>query len=575
MAWQFAIGNREFLLVYQLISQDMGIISRIYSFWANSAGSLFIWFWFLTIIQFFIEYISDELKTDLPAIIISSFSSSILIGLLFEQPFEMISAPQDFTEGLLPSLRSSYTAYHPFFSFGAYSLALLMYAVTISDSDVSISNKKWLYKVNMLIIALLGSSIVSGAFWSNEVLWGGLWTWDPVENLTLLIFLVALLPIHLRSYPKRIQLLAMKFLFPTIMYATVVIRSGLLKGPHSYARTSQILFYIGIFLVSLLPIVKELKIPEDFTLDINLSFQGRDLWLIANLVMIAIITITTSMLMLISINSIEKPTTPVLFYQLMILPLLVIPLMITVISELKDFVKSSLPYIVIISLLIMGTTLATIILIKSITAEIIFLYTIFSLPILLVLLKPKSTDINYNFTLRRLGRILIHSSLFLLLLSFCFTHASTTYQDFQLRSGEEHHGLGHRISIQSIDYQSNLGDQIMPWDYPRNLTWEITIQALLDNAEVELTAGWNPVHLFYTIPTTIQSFMITTQMILKFDGFATFDMDQNDSIILNLQIRDMLDGYLFRVFELQFPIFCIAVIILMGRATEPIDDYYK
>jgi cytochrome c-type biogenesis protein CcmF len=88
----------------------------------------------------------------------------------------------------------------------------------------------------------LASACLIGAWWAYHVLgWGGYWGWDPVENVALLPWLTATAFIHSVIVQERrgmlkiwnMSLIVASFLLA--IFATFVVRSGVLSSVHSFA----------------------------------------------------------------------------------------------------------------------------------------------------------------------------------------------------------------------------------------------------------------------------------------------------------------------------------------------------
>lgn len=574
---QFYNSNTRYKLIATTISDDMNVQHRIFSVWSGSAGTLFVWVTFLVLVQLSAEYFSDSYQSNIAPVIVSSFTTAILIGLLFERPFEMYSQRVDPSFGIPPTLRSYYIGFHPLLSFAAYSLSLYLYAIFVSDVDLSRSMLRKLHGVNLLIVALISSAMVSGAFWSNEVLWGGHWTWDPVENLSLLIFLLALLPIHLRSFSPSTQLAAMGSSFPGILFSTFVIRSGLLKDPHSYASSSQIIFFLVLFLISLFPYLRLASLPNEIQLNLTLANQGRYIWVLITVVLILVLTLSTIDLLVYAYLSDEQVATPKVFYQLIVLPLLIFPLILTLFLEFLEIVNLKKVWInfifaSIIILLLVGILSIS----KALSIQVVYLVVILLLPVILINFLTRSfLPQHLRLKKSRIIRIPVHFLFLVLLLSFYSTYASTVYEDISMEQNKSISIYSEKITIRDIHYSSNLGDQIYPWDRPFNLTWEIGVIVQINQKQVKLKSGWNPVHEFYTTAATINTLLTTLQIILKFDVFAPFIIEENNQIVLNIQVRKMFNGYLLHGLELLFPISTFIPVVVYLRNSELIDDYYK
>jgi cytochrome c-type biogenesis protein CcmF len=108
--------------------------------------------------------------------------------------------------------------------------------------------RRWLEAVRgyaLVAWTALTAGIVMGAWWSYAVLgWGGYWAWDPVENASLLPWLVATALLHSSMVQRRRQALPAWNLalaataFCLSCLGTFLTRSGVVASVHSFAYSS-------------------------------------------------------------------------------------------------------------------------------------------------------------------------------------------------------------------------------------------------------------------------------------------------------------------------------------------------
>ena len=124
--------------------------------------------------------------------------------------------------------------------------------------------------------AFLGTGIMMGAVWAYESLtFGGYWAWDPVENASLVPWLVLVGGIHTTliyrhsGHSLRATCLFYLLCFSLILYSTFLTRSGVLGDSSVHAFTDlgmnfQLLTYLLIFFLPslLLFFVRYKEIPS-------------------------------------------------------------------------------------------------------------------------------------------------------------------------------------------------------------------------------------------------------------------------------------------------------------------------
>lgn len=108
---------------------------------------------------------------------------------------------------------------------------------------------------------ILGTGIMMGAAWAYESLtFGGFWAWDPVENASLIPWLVLVAGLHTQviynatGHSLRATYLFLLLTFIFILYETFLTRSGVLGDTSVHAfvgsgMNTQLFLFIVVFLV--------------------------------------------------------------------------------------------------------------------------------------------------------------------------------------------------------------------------------------------------------------------------------------------------------------------------------------
>lgn len=110
-------------------------------------------------------------------------------------------------------------------------------------------------------VMILGVGIIMGGYWAYETLnFGGYWNWDPVENSSLVPWLVGVAGLHaMLSYRKskrnlKAAMILMASTFVLVLYSTFLTRSGILgeTSVHSFTDlglSGQLLLLLFIYLI--------------------------------------------------------------------------------------------------------------------------------------------------------------------------------------------------------------------------------------------------------------------------------------------------------------------------------------
>jgi len=110
--------------------------------------------------------------------------------------------------------------------------------------------------------AVLGVGIMMGAIWAYESLsFGGYWAWDPVENASLVPWMILVAGVHTlliyknSGYSLRATYLFMILAFAFILYSTFLTRTGILGEASVHAFTgegSNLLYHLLVFMALML-----------------------------------------------------------------------------------------------------------------------------------------------------------------------------------------------------------------------------------------------------------------------------------------------------------------------------------
>ena len=137
---------------------------------------------------------------------------------------------------------------------------------------------------------VLGTGIMMGGAWAYESLsFGGFWAWDPVENASLVPWLVMIAGLHTlliynaTGHSLRAAYFFIILSFILILYATFLTRSGVLNGTSVHAfvdsgMNAQLILFVLIFLFpSFILFFKEYKkIPH---IEKEESTYSREFWM--------------------------------------------------------------------------------------------------------------------------------------------------------------------------------------------------------------------------------------------------------------------------------------------------------
>jgi cytochrome c-type biogenesis protein CcmF len=295
----------------------------------------------------------------------------LLLMLVAKSPFARIweAFPKDAWEGFAPQngkglnplLQNIWITIHPpilFTGFAAMSVpfAFAMAALIRRDYQNWINvSLPWI----LLGAGVLGFGIMLGGFWAYETLgWGGFWGWDPVENSSLIPWLVSVALVHTMLTQKKTgglvktNLTLAVLCFLLVLYSTFLTRSGVLGDtsvhsfvdPGFFAYVLLVVFMSAFALLGVGAILWRRKDIAASKVDFKPSSREFLLSMGAALTMASaiIVTIGTSWPLICDLLKRPKVAIDISYYNTMHLPLAIIILLVNGASLLLRW-KSTTP----------------------------------------------------------------------------------------------------------------------------------------------------------------------------------------------------------------------------------------
>jgi cytochrome c-type biogenesis protein CcmF len=182
---------------------------------------------------------------------IAAFFLLLMVG--WENPFDKLAMPPAEGAGLNPLLRHPAMMIHPPMLYTGYVGFSIPFAFAIGALIARRTGADWIRATRRFA---LGTGIMLGALWSyTELGWGGYWAWDPVENASVMPWLVGTAFLHsIMVQEKRgmLKIWNMSLICATFTLAlmgTFLVRSGILDSIHAFGASTigvQFLVFIGL-----------------------------------------------------------------------------------------------------------------------------------------------------------------------------------------------------------------------------------------------------------------------------------------------------------------------------------------
>ena len=240
------LARRDFRIEYvsQYSGLDLPFHFQLAAFWAGQKGSFLIWLLWGALLG--LPLARSAGRDEAPVMVVYLLT---LFGLMFimvrENPFIMLAETPLDGAGLNPLLQDDWMVIHPPVMFigyaaGAIPLAFAWAALWRGDT------RNWAARAFPWTLGgflVLGTAILMGGYWAYRTLgWGGYWGWDPVENASLIPWLIGVVLIHglhlerTKGRYRRLNLILACLLYISVLYGTFLTRSGVLAdfSVHSF-----------------------------------------------------------------------------------------------------------------------------------------------------------------------------------------------------------------------------------------------------------------------------------------------------------------------------------------------------
>ena len=276
----------EYHYVWEHVSEDLPMKYIFSAFWEGQEGSFLLWMFWHVVLGFVLMFTAKSWEAPVLSTIsfVQFFITSMIIGVYIgfggeeikigSNPFvllrDVLEAPifasADYLQqikgnGLNPLLQNYWMTIHPPTLFLGFASTIVPFSFAIAGLWTN-RHKEWLKPVMpwaSFSAAVLGIGILMGAAWAYEALsFGGYWAWDPVENTSLVPWLILIAGVHTNlvarntNYSIKSTYIFYLMAFIMIVYSTFLTRSGILGDTSVHAFTemgleNQLVAFILVF----------------------------------------------------------------------------------------------------------------------------------------------------------------------------------------------------------------------------------------------------------------------------------------------------------------------------------------
>ena len=300
--------NNDFSVKY-VAEHSNRLLPKPYQFaaiWGGHEGSLLLWVLMLTGWTAAVALFSQSLPLNMVARVLGVLGL-VVVGfmafiLLTSNPFvRLFPIPADGRD-LNPLLQDPGLVIHPpmlYMGYVGMSVAFAFAIAALISGRLDTAWARWSRPWTVIAWSFLTFGIGLGSWWAYyELGWGGWWFWDPVENASLMPWLVGTALIHsLMVTEKRGSFKAWTVLlaiaaFSLSLLGTFLVRSGVLTSVHAFATDPA----RGVFILCFLAVVIGASLTlfawraPAVTLGGSMGLVSRESFLLLNSVLLVVAT---------------------------------------------------------------------------------------------------------------------------------------------------------------------------------------------------------------------------------------------------------------------------------------------
>ena len=262
-ALTMAYVNSDFSVLNVVMNSHSAkpLIYKISGVWSNHEGSMMLWVLILVLFAALVAWRGGGMPERLLASVLSVQGAIAFAFILFvvvtSNPFERVFPVPVEGQGLNPVLQDPGLAIHPpllYLGYVGFSIAYSFAVGALIHGRIDAVFARFVRPWTLLAWLFLTLGISMGSYWAYyELGWGGWWFWDPVENASLMPWLMGTALVHCtvvmekRDALKVWTILLAILTFSLSLLGAFIVRSGVLTSVHSFASDpTRGVFILGI-----------------------------------------------------------------------------------------------------------------------------------------------------------------------------------------------------------------------------------------------------------------------------------------------------------------------------------------
>lgn len=262
LTYAYLVSDFSLLNVVENSHSEKPLIFKISGVWGNHEGSMLLWALILALFGAAVAAFGGNLPQTLKANVLAVqgwISTAFLAFILTtSNPFLRLAEPPMEGRDLNPVLQDVGLAIHPpllYLGYVGFSIAFAFAIAALIEGRIDAAWARWVRPWVLAAWIFLTAGIAMGSYWAYyELGWGGFWFWDPVENASLMPWLVGTALLHsavvmekreaLKVWTVLLAILA----FSLSLLGTFLVRSGVLTSVHAFATDPA----RGVFILAIL-----------------------------------------------------------------------------------------------------------------------------------------------------------------------------------------------------------------------------------------------------------------------------------------------------------------------------------
>ena len=275
LAYLFLISDFSIQYVASYSNRDLPFFYKIAAVWGGQEGSLLLWGWILSLYAALVLIQNRRRHTAMmPYVAAVLMATSVFftsLNLFVTNPFnELVLVQGDGTllafaaadgRGLNPLLQYVLMVIHPpmlYLGFVGFSIPFAFAMAAMASRQLGDTWIRTTRRWTMVAWFFLGTGILLGGKWAYvELGWGGYWAWDPVENASLMPWLLGTAFLHSvmiqekKGMMKIWNMVLVILTYTMSIFGTFLTRSGIVSSVHAFAQSSIGGYFLAFIIIAL------------------------------------------------------------------------------------------------------------------------------------------------------------------------------------------------------------------------------------------------------------------------------------------------------------------------------------